>query len=415
MSGFKKSIQFQPRVNKAENIEPAHRVWFGFAVRRLWSRAFKSNAESNAEGHAGKEPLVMDNADHMEGFRARGEYILTGHVRFHHGQLRFETEKAVWQRDLNRVFCETGMRITHRGSRLTADRGSYDKRGNQALAEGHVFMRDSSGEVEAQGERLTYDRVGREAVLSGNPLARRIYPEKKKGPDTLTIRGKTLRYCDSVGIAEAEDNVLITRNNLRITCGHAQYRQKQDSLFLSREPVVKVEDSEIKGALMRLGLRGEELKGLRVNGSAEAVSLEKATDSTRAHKSHVEGDSLFLAFKKSAVDCVQVFRHATGTYFDVDRSQYVNRMSGDYMVMRFQERRVHDAEVLGMAKSTYYHFEKDTLKGKNRAEGDVIALTFKAGKIDAVLVKGSAKGVYEGRGLGHGKKSGVQNSGKVKS
>ncbi len=384
-----------------------------------------SSSKSNPD--LDREPLVMENADHMEGFRMRGEYVLTGHVRFHHGLLHFETEKAVWQRDQNRVFCETGMRITHRGSRLTADRGSYDKRGNQALAEGHVFMRDSSGEVEAQGERLTYDRVGREAILTGNPVARRIYPEKqkdssdmvkttekKKGPDTLTIRGKTLRYFDSASVADAEENVIITKRDLRITCGHAEYRKQADSLFLSQDPVVKVEDSEVKGLLMRLGLHGEELKGMWVNGNADALSLEKATDSTRAHKSQVVGDSLFLAFKKSAVDCVQVFRNATGTYFDVDRPQYVNRMSGDYMVMRFQERRVHDAEVLGMAKSTYYHFEKDALKGKNRAEGDTIALSFKGGKIDEVLVKGKSKGVYEGRGLGKSPKSGAKNTGKAK-
>ena len=87
-----------------------------------------------------REPLIMENADHMEGFRARGEYILSGHVRFRHGELRFETERAVWQRDQNRVFCETGIRITHRGSLLTADHGSYDKNGNQAQAEGNVFM-----------------------------------------------------------------------------------------------------------------------------------------------------------------------------------------------------------------------------------------------------------------------------------
>jgi lipopolysaccharide export system protein LptA len=370
-----------------------------------------------------REPLIMENADHMEGFRARGEYILSGHVRFRHGELRFETERAVWQRDQNRVFCETGIRITHRGSLLTADHGSYDKNGNQAQAEGNVFMRDSSGEVEATGGRLTYDRVRREAVLTGNPVARRIYPDttkstdtvRSKGPDTLSIRGETLRYRDSSGIAEARGNVVITRRDLRITCGRAEYRKQADSMFLWESPVVKVDESEVKGIMMRLGLHGEELRGMMVTGQAEALSLEKATDSTRAHKSRVEGDSLFVAFRQGSVDSVQVFRRATGTYFDVDRPQYVNRMSGDYMVLRFQEKRVHDAEVLGTAKSTYYHFEKDSLKGKNRAEGDTIALAFRQGKIDEVLVKGLARGVYEGRNLGRStKKPGTKQEGNQK-
>ena len=38
-----------------------------------------------------------------------------------------------------------------------------------------------------------------------------------------------------------------------------------------------------------------------------------------ARQSHVEGDSLFLAFKEKAIDSVQVFRHAKGSYFDMDK------------------------------------------------------------------------------------------------
>ncbi|HAO99084.1 MAG TPA: hypothetical protein DCQ83_03450, partial [Fibrobacteres bacterium] len=63
----------------------------------------------------------------------------------------------------------------------------------------------------------------------------------------------------------------------------------------------------------------------------------------------------------------------------------------------------------------YYHFEKDSLKGKNRAEGDTIALAFRQGKIDEVLVKGLARGVYEGRNLGRStKKPGTKQEGNQK-
>lgn len=386
--------------------------------------ASSASPPASSTASSDKLPLIMENADHMQGIRAKGEYILTGHVRFRHGDMHFATERALWDRDQNRVSCQTGMRVTDRGALLKSDSGSYDKNSNMAVADGHVFMHDSSGQVEGEGTRVTYDRVGREAVLTGHPLVRRLYPASSskdsanKGPDTLVIRGKTLLYYDSTGIADATDNVVITRHDLLITCGHAEYRQKADSLFLSQDPKVKVQESEVKGVLMRLGLDGEELHGMLVKGNANAVSTEKATDSTRAHESHVEGDSLYMAFQKGAIESVQVFRSAKGSYFDVDRPQYVNRMSGDYMVLRFQEKHVHDAEVLGMAKSTYYHFEKDTLKGRNRAAGDTIDLSFLEGKISEVLVKGKAEGVYEGRGLGHttkAKAAPLPKEGKAKS
>lgn len=348
-------------------------------------------------------PLVMENADHFEGYRSRGEYVLSGKVRFRHGELTLETERAVWQKDRNIVFCESGMRVSRRGALLTAERGTYDKNLGQATAQGNVFMRDSAGEVAATGESIVYMRFRHLATLTGNPEVRRFYPRKDssgRGPDTLSIRGDVLTYGDSSRVAVAEGNVRIDRDKMHITCKRAEYRDANDSLFLMGEPRVVVDDNRIMGEIMRLGMRGEEIKSLLVKGKAQAHSVEPATDSTAARQSEVKGDSLFLAFKEKAIDSVQVFRNADGAYFETDRPEFVNRMSGDYMVLRFAGKQVASANVLGGsrggAKSTYYHFEKRELKGKNDAQGDTIDFAFKNGKIEEVTVKGAAKGIYYG-------------------
>ena len=185
-----------------------------------------------------------------------------------------------------------------------------------------------------------------------------------------------------------------------------------DALFLLGQPQVTVDDNRIQGEIMRMGMHGEEIKSLLVKGAAQAHSLEPATDTSAARQSDVKGDSLFLAFKEKSIDSVQVFKNADGAYFDVDKPDYVNKMSGDYMVLRFNGKQVASANVLGgagTAKSTYYHFEKKQLKGRNDAEGDTIDFAFKAGKIEEVMVKGSAKGVYLGEK--QGKSSGGAASG----
>jgi hypothetical protein len=169
---------------------------------------------------------------------------------------------------------------------------------------------------------------------------------------------------------------------------------------------VVVDDNQVKGEVMRLGMHGEEIKSLLVKGKAVAHSVEPASDTSSARQSDVMGDSLFLAFKEKAIDSVQVFRNANGAYFDVDKPDFVNKMTGDYMVLRFTGKQVTSANVLGgtgSAKSTYYHFEKKLLKGKNDAEGDTIDFAFKDGKIDEVMVKGQAKGVYYGEKQSKGK------------
>lgn len=402
-------------------------LFFGFhAPNAFASATLQPTNERNA-------PLIMENADRFEGYRSRGEYVLSGKVKFRHGKMLVETERAVWQKDRNIIFCESGMRITRNGALLTADRGTYDKNLGQATAQGNVFMRDSSGEVAATGQSIVYMRFKHLATLTGNPEVRRFYADKKpadsgsaakasvsgakdtlktaakapadtsagpagnkEGPDTLSIKGDIMTYDDSSQVAVADGNVVIHRDKLNITCKKAEYHDASDSLYLLGNPQVVVDDNLVKGDVMRLGMHGEEIKSLLVKGSALAHSVEPATDTSVARQSDVRGDSLFLAFKEKAIDSVQVFKNANGAYFDVDKPDFVNRMSGDYMVLRFTGKQVASANVLGGAKSSYYHFEKKKLKGKNDAEGDTIDFAFKNGKIDEVMVKGQAKGVYFG-------------------
>ena len=156
-----------------------------------------------AAAHRPSPPLVMENADRLEGVRSTGEYVLSGNVRFRHGDLRLETQRALWERVRNRVTCETAMRITHHGSLLTADRGMYDREADRAQAEGNVVMRDSSGEVNATGDRLDYDRVLRVAVLSGNPVARRFYQRRLVYPEGDSTRVPEEKPADTLQTPEA--------------------------------------------------------------------------------------------------------------------------------------------------------------------------------------------------------------------
>jgi lipopolysaccharide export system protein LptA len=321
----------------------------------------------------------MENADLFEGARSSGEFVLTGNVRFRHGDLKLETQKAVWYRERNLIQCDSGLHIEYRGSSLTGKSGRYDKTSGKAMAEGDVFMRDSGGTMEAGGGRVVYHRRERVAALSDNPFVRRLYPAKKSnqkdssgmssGPrdssqgdldkkgsmsregDTLTIRAQVLKYNDSTGVADADRNVIMTRKDLKITCGAGRYHRKGDSLFLRKEPKVHMQDNEIEGDSMRVALDGEAVKGLLVRGNAIALAVESATDSTPARHSRVTGDSLVIAMREGAMDSVEVFRNAQGSTYEKGRTDRENKMEGEAMVLRFHDKRVRGAEVRGSAKS----------------------------------------------------------------
>ncbi len=358
-------------------------------------------------GPENTEPLIMENADRLEGFRTRGEYILTGNVRFSHGALHFETQRAVWSKELNLVYCEQGMRLTHHGSELVSDRGNYNKAKSEAEAEGHVIFRDSTGQIRGRGNRLNYNRLTHDVKLTGSPEIRRLYfdslPGKKGGldttrpNDTLLLQALHMQYNDSTQIAFAESSVVITKRKTRITCDHAEYRDQVDSLLLVGNPLVKVERSRILGEKMRMKVTEEEIRGLLVQGKAQALNVDPRTDSTPERQSEIRGDSLQIAFTGRNIDSVQVFNDAEGLYFDTPRPLLRNRMQGREMLMRFKGKEVQSAKVKGGAKSTYYHLENGELRGRNVAQGDTIRFAFVGGQVDEVLVTGHAKGFYFGR------------------
>src|SRR5690606_21084267 len=115
---------------------PASRFTRGFAKASLaaWVVAplMLMAAPPAAAASQSSPPLIMENADRLEGVRSTGEYVLSGNVRFRHGDLRLETQRALWERSRNRVTSETALRITNRGALLTADRGVYDRQSDKA-------------------------------------------------------------------------------------------------------------------------------------------------------------------------------------------------------------------------------------------------------------------------------------------
>ncbi len=363
------------------------------------SKAKSTSTSAPVPAPPEEEPLIMERADRMEGFRDRGEYVLSGGVVFTHGGLRLETQRAVWRREASVVICDSGMVITNRGARLTARGGQYNKTMNRATAEGNVVMKDSAGEFELTGRSLIYNRLNHIAQLFGDPVMKR-FPEidsaaggERRG-DTLVIKGDVLSYNDSLDVARAEGNVRIARGGLLIVSNRAEFHRSRDSLLLTGEPKVKLDENEVAGKEIGVRLAGEEIRSLMVRGNADAQSVEKDSTDVPVRKSRVWGDSLFMTFKKNSPDSIEVFSNTKGNYFDVDRPDYVNEMTGGYMVLRFGEKRVTSAHVVGEANSVYYHFEKNVFKGRNAAKGDTIQFTFDKGKIDEVEVIGKAAGQY---------------------
>ena len=69
-------------------------------------------------------------------------------------------------------------------------------------------------------------------------------------------------------------------------------------------------------------------------------------------------------------------------------------MSGEEIIMKFQESRIQQIDVDKTATSLYYLLEDGKGNGMNKTTGDHVTITFVDGKIDKLKAIGGVEGAY---------------------
>ena len=78
-------------------------------------------------------------------------------------------------------------------------------------------------------------------------------------------------------------------------------------------------------------------------------------------------------------------------------SLYVNRfnqMTGQTMILRFTDNKVHRIDVDRTATSLYYLFDGEKPNGLNKTSGDHVTIAFSDGKINTIRVIAGVEGQY---------------------
>ncbi|MBF0431539.1 MAG: hypothetical protein HQK83_09685 [Fibrobacteria bacterium] len=353
-------------------------------------------------------PLVCTaNPGSIEGAGMRGEYLLQGDVKCDYGRLHFETSNAIWDRLSNEVTCNGGMKVLVNGLVLTSETGGYNQRTSLIWARENVHGIDTSGTYEFASGYLTYDRETHEMNLLTNPVLRKFYKNDSliiggvskrriRRVDTLSIRGKKIRYNDSLRIAFASPDVHINRGHLDIVCSSATFYEKTQKIEFTGNPVAKLSDSEMKGDLMYLTLDGEKVTSLSLKGEAIADYQERKK-SIEKDIYHLKGDSMYMKIDEEKMDFIELLKDGLASHVTTTDTGKVNEMTGGFLRINFKEGKMDSALVKRNANSVFFYYDKDEYKGKNISSGDTITIVFNEGKVDDIKIQGQVKGTYLGQ------------------
>jgi lipopolysaccharide assembly outer membrane protein LptD (OstA) len=327
---------------------------------------------SESTGGERSESIDLLNADFSELRMEKDNVMLNliGNVKFKHGEVDLESERAVWYRTAGQVVFIDDVKIEDPDQILWADRVTYYKNSKKVVADGNVRLFSKKEDAVISGGHGEYDRTTKFVLFSQSPA---LILEPNRGDSTVTVTSQIMEYYVDEKRGMAKKDVLVTKATMKAKCDSATLLNNENKIILAGNPEAEKERDRLSGEKMEIHLQDEKVKRIEIFGNAKASHLE-VLDSTSQLTSNesqdrAEGKESFLSSQK--------------------------------MIFWLEGEELKEVEASGNATSIYYPSQKgrsgsmESLSGdKNEASGDTIDLFLSNDRINRVLIKGGALGTY---------------------
>lgn len=354
-------------------------------------------------GHVSlSQDTVRITCDHMIQMINAGVFILYGNIVATDRTMTLHAPRGMFYRDDRIVEAFDDVRMNDGVTELTSRYGRYLVKTQESFFRDRVHVVDTSSVIDA--DSLWYYRTTRRTLGTGRVkvvserdgvtiTGGRLEHEQDTGynrmtvhpvlvqvdtagggtSDTLVVRSRVMEaYRDSTHRLIAVDSVRLAGKEMSGLSGYAEFFSKGDSLILRRSPVVWYEKTQVAGDSMRIYLLHRKLERVLVTGNVVAVAQSDSLHPDRFDQ--MVGDTMQMWFEKKAL-----------------------------------KRIVMDARAISL-----YHVYDDTLaNGLNKVSGDRIVMLFEEGKLASIKISGGVEGQYLPENLVHGGKSDVDIPGAV--
>jgi hypothetical protein len=325
---------------------------------------------------------VVIRCDHAIEFRQSGRLELAGNVVVQDDSVTIRAPRGIYHRDVRRAEAFEAVELEDRHSRLRAEYGMYDvgparaffrsnvivqdsgstlicdsliyvRRERRSTGMGRVVVRNAADQVTISGGWFEHDGALGFSRMEQNPILVQV-DSSAQPPDTLVVRSRIMEsYRDSLRRVVAIDSVEIARRDLAGRAGTVEFFTDTDSIRMRRTPVLWYDRTQVTGDSIDIFLVERALQRIEVMGAAMAISQD-----------------------------------------DTLRPDRFNQLAGDFMTLRFEERRLNRITVEHRAISLYFVYEDSLPNGLNRTSGDRVVIRMDSSGVDAISVHGGVEGLY---------------------
>jgi len=342
--------------------------------------------------------LILERANSNENIYTDGGFVsyLRGNVVFRYDDIRISSDEATWWKDKGIVDFRKNVKATEKGQIVTCDRLHFSREKKLLTAAGNVRYQDSAQVTFIRGDNAEYATDRKECTLRGSPLLTRL---DSTSADTLFIRGRLMKYNDSLKIATVTDNVNIRQGELLATCRKSEYFVKTGAALLRINPVINYEKHRVVGDSIDLFFDEQKLKNACVMGNAHGRATEIADSSKDTTITNIRSDSLYLAMYESGkMNYMKAFGSARGDFSEITVATKVktvtNVTSDSLQMLMFESGKISAIKAFSHAVGSYS--EISGLTG-NATTMDITSDSmhtsmYETGKVRAMKAFGSAHG-----------------------
>ena len=315
----------------------------GRTVRKLWGNVRFRQGEAVMSCDSAIQ-YVDKNVTNLMG----NVCINTGKRQLYADMVRYNENTRV-EEALGNVVLYDSTRILH------GDFVTYFENEERAIASGNVLLTDTTQFAVLTCGHIEYERVGGYAAAWQKPI---LTKTDSTGEDSIQIYGAKMELFETGKRAVVRDSVLIVRKALHAQCGFAEYRDEEEKIILTDQPIATRKFDTIYGDRFELFLKETEIETILVMGDALITSPMDTLNPGR-RLNELQGQTVTMVFEDEHLCEIIIKEQGSSSYYLVEEGEFrgVNNITGDLIKIYLVDdelQRVRIESTPGKTTGTYY-------------------------------------------------------------
>lgn len=278
-----------------------------------------------------------------------------GNVKLKTPHVTLHADFGTYYIDEKRAFFQRNVRVVDSATTIFSEQLTYYEKERKSIALLNVRIENASDNVTMFGNYLEHFDSTRYSRMTEHPRLMQVDTTEEGEIDTLAVKSTVMEsFDDSTKKLIATDSVAIVRGPMAARCGVVKYYTRDERIELYQQPVVWYDDNQVTGDTIFLTLRDNKLETASVRTRAFVASLSDSLYPQRYNQ--LTGRTITMRFANNKLQETFVERNAVSLYFLYGDSAAngVNRTSGDYILMKFNDGKPHTINVSKGIEGSYY-------------------------------------------------------------